>query len=123
LQSRRHGILGGGRRFFGKMILPRPKKEWGYSQPVAAAEVKMDAFFSHEDAYIVLAFLALALPAATAVVAYFWFKVRREEVQAGLKRAMIERGLSAEEIRIVIEAGAAEVPEGSAAMPAAGQRA
>jgi hypothetical protein len=76
---------------------------------MAPAEVHMEYFFSHSDAYMVLGFLALTLPACVAVVAfagaYYWQKVRREEVRAGLKRAMLERGMSAEEIRIVIEAG------------------
>jgi hypothetical protein len=31
--------------------------------------------------------------------------IRRTELEAGLKRSMLERGMSAEEIRIVIHAG------------------
>ena len=34
-----------------------------------------------------------------------------EEIRAGLKQAMLERGMSAYEIRTVIEAGSDEVPE------------
>jgi hypothetical protein len=85
----------------------------------------MESFFSHKDAYVVLGFLAVTMPMAVAVVAYFWYKVRSEEVRTGLKRAMIERGMSGEEIRIVIEAGtggAADAAEGSAALSAGGQR-
>jgi hypothetical protein len=69
----------------------------------------MENFFSHKEAYVVLGLLALAVPAATAIVAYCWYKFRREEMRTNLKLAMLERGLSAEEVRIVIEAGATGV--------------
>ena len=64
----------------------------------------MDSFFANPGAYIVLTFAALSLPAAAAVVAYFWYKLRREEMLADLKRELAERGMAAEEIRAVIEA-------------------
>jgi hypothetical protein len=71
----------------------------------------MEYFFSHNDAYAVLGFLALTLPAAAAFIAYFWYKVRREEMQIHLKRTMLERGMSADEIRMVIESGATSAPD------------
>jgi hypothetical protein len=43
-----------------------------------------------------------------AVVADCWQKVRRAEVAAALKQDMLSRGMSAEEIRTVLEAGSKE---------------
>jgi len=67
-------------------------------------EFYMDTFLANPGAYVFLTFAALALSAAVAVVAYFWYKLRREEMLADLKRDLAERGMSAEEIRTVIEA-------------------
>jgi hypothetical protein len=64
----------------------------------------MDTFLANEGAYVFLTFAALALGAVAAVVAYFWYKLRREEMLAALKRDLAERGMAAEEIRAVIEA-------------------
>ena len=69
----------------------------------------METFFANDGAYIVLTYAALSIPAAAAVIAYFWYKLRREEMLTGLKRELSARGMSAEEIRTVIEA----VPHGS----------
>ena len=63
----------------------------------------METFFANDGAYIVLTFAALSIPAAAAVVAYFWYKLRRDEMLARLKRELSEHGMSAEEIRTVIE--------------------
>jgi hypothetical protein len=40
-----------------------------------------------------------------AIVMGCWEKIRRAELSAGLKRDMLNRGMSAEEIRTVLEAG------------------
>jgi hypothetical protein len=64
----------------------------------------METFFANDGAYIAIAFAALAVPAAGAVVAYFWYKLRREEMLTLLKQEMVERGMSADDIRTVIEA-------------------
>jgi hypothetical protein len=40
-----------------------------------------------------------------AVLAGNWRKVRRAEIAAALKQEMLQRGMSAEEIRTVLEAG------------------
>jgi hypothetical protein len=69
----------------------------------------METFFANDGAYIVLTFAALSIPAAAALVAYFWYKLRRDEMLASLKRELSDRGMSAEEIRAVIEAA----PHGS----------
>jgi hypothetical protein len=40
-----------------------------------------------------------------AIVADYWHKIRRAEIEGGLKQDMLNRGMSAEEIRTVMEAG------------------
>jgi hypothetical protein len=71
----------------------------------------MDVFFSHKDAYAVLAFLVLGLCAAGPIVAFYWFKTRRVEMELALKQSMIERGMTAEEICAVMNAGVNSRPE------------
>jgi hypothetical protein len=39
------------------------------------------------------------------IVAGVWHKVRSEEIAANLKRDMLDRGMSADEIKTVLEAG------------------
>jgi hypothetical protein len=85
----------------------------------------METFFANDGAYVVLAFAALSIPAAVGVVAYFWYKLRRDEMLAGLKRELSDRGMTAEEIRAVIEAaphGWTDVDQDLAALNGAGSR-
>jgi hypothetical protein len=79
----------------------------------------METFFANEGAYVAIAFAAFAVPAAAAVFAYFWYKLRREEMLTLLKQEMVERGMTADEIRTVIEAnppGTTTVAEDFAAL-------
>jgi hypothetical protein len=69
----------------------------------------MENFFANDGAYVFLTFAALSIPAAAASVAYFWYKSRRDEILASLKRELSDRGMSADEICAVIEAA----PHGS----------
>jgi hypothetical protein len=85
----------------------------------------METFFGHQDAGIALVFMAAGLTVVGSIFAHYWFKLRREEIRAGLKQAMLDRGMSAYEIRTVIEAGSDELPDeaknlakGQAAKPA-----
>jgi len=83
----------------------------------------METFFANGGAYVVLTFAALSIPAAAAIVAYFWYKLRRDEMLASLKRELSDRGMSAEEIRAVIEAaphGSTDVAQDLAALTGAG---
>jgi hypothetical protein len=41
-------------------------------------------------------------------VAHYWWKVRRDELDASLKQTMLEQGRSAEEIRNILAAGRKE---------------
>ena len=83
----------------------------------------MDTFFANDGAYVVLTFAGLSIPAAAAVVAYFWYKLRRDEMLASLKRDLSDRGMSADEIRAVIEAAPSDsthVAQDLAALKGAG---
>jgi hypothetical protein len=64
----------------------------------------VETFFAKDGAYVVLTFAALSIPATAAIIAYFWYKMRRDEMLDSLKRELSARGLSAEEIRTVVEA-------------------
>jgi hypothetical protein len=83
----------------------------------------MENFFAHDGAYVVLAFAALSIPTAAAMVAYFWYKLRRDEMLVNLKRELSDRGMSADEIRAVIEVtphGSTDVAQDLAAFNGAG---
>ena len=83
----------------------------------------MQTFFANDGAYIVLTFAALSIPMAAATVAYFWYKLRRDEMLTSLKRDLTDRGMTAEEIRAVIEAaphGSTDVAQDLAALNGAG---
>jgi hypothetical protein len=64
----------------------------------------MESFFANDGAYIVLAFAVVSVPVAAATATYFWYKLRRDEMLIGLKQELSDRGMTAEEIRSVIEA-------------------
>jgi hypothetical protein len=42
------------------------------------------------------------------LVASYWRKIRQAEIDAKLKQDMLDRGMTPEEIRIVVEAGSKE---------------
>jgi hypothetical protein len=46
---------------------------------------------------------AIVLICVVPAIAHHWWKVRQAELDAELKRQMLERGMSAEEIRTVLE--------------------
>ena len=56
--------------------------------------------------------LIVVVPAVTGALAHYWYRVRRAELDARLKSHMLELGMSAEEIKTVIEADA-DPKEGS----------
>jgi hypothetical protein len=71
----------------------------------------MEAIFRHQDAWIALVFIAAGFTVVASMFAHYWYKIRREEIRAGLKQAMLERGMSAYEIRTIIEAGSDDVTD------------
>ena len=48
--------------------------------------------------------LMVVVPAVTGAVAHYWYSTRRAEFDARLKSYMLELGMSAEDIKTVIEA-------------------
>jgi hypothetical protein len=50
---------------------------------------------------VVLTFLFMVSP----IVAFCWYKIHKNNVNAALKQDMLSRGMSAEEIKMVLEAG------------------
>jgi hypothetical protein len=48
---------------------------------------------------------AVTLICVVPSICHYWYKVRRHEIDAELKAAMIDRGMSADEIIRVLEAG------------------
>jgi hypothetical protein len=65
----------------------------------------METFFSHDEAYVVLILAVIGLCLSTTFITAFWFKHLRSEKELDLKRELAERGMSAEEICAVINAG------------------
>jgi hypothetical protein len=56
----------------------------------------------------VVFFSFLALVILVPSLASYWYKLRVKEWEASLKHSMLERGMSAEEIKMVLEATARE---------------
>jgi hypothetical protein len=57
------------------------------------------------DLIILVSVVGGLLCAITAIIAAHWQKIRRAEIAAALKQDMLNRGMSADEIRTVLEAG------------------
>jgi hypothetical protein len=77
----------------------------------------METFFAHKDAYAVLGAVGIAVCIAGPFVAYYWFQARRAEMVLSLKQSMIERGMSADEICAVMEAGESPKPDAELECP------
>ena len=60
--------------------------------------------FSAQDMIGLVAVFGGLLIGITAIVASFWFKARKTEITAALKQDMLNRGMSADEIKTVLEA-------------------
>jgi len=76
----------------------------------------MTDFLSRFNGGELIAFVSVAgglLIAATAIIAGTWQKVRRTEIVSALKQDMLNRGMSADEIRTVLEAGSRGCRKGS----------
>jgi hypothetical protein len=68
----------------------------------------IDLLFSKFNAGELIALLSVSgglLCAITAIIAGSWQKVRRAEITAALKQDMVNRGMSADDIRTVLEVG------------------
>ena len=51
---------------------------------------------------------AIVLMSVVPTIAHFWWKIRQAEIEATLKRDMLDRGLSVEEIERILAAGMGE---------------
>jgi hypothetical protein len=71
----------------------------------------METFLANKDAYPVLGVLVVGLSVALPIIAHYWYRARRAEMELSLKQAMVERGMSADEICAVIEAGEVARPD------------
>ena len=60
----------------------------------------------------------LTITTVVSSVAYYWHKVRKAELEASLKQEMIQRGMSADEIKQVIEASTGCGTKGIRSKPA-----
>jgi hypothetical protein len=84
--------------------------------------------FGRDMAFILLLVIFNALVGLAFFIAIQWRKIRQAEIQAALKHDMLERGMSAEQIKLVLEAGQSvalaalgKSPEPTAAAPVARQ--
>jgi hypothetical protein len=66
----------------------------------------MNEFMTSSDLKAVFMTIAVGLPLMVIFGSYYWWRLRRDELLITLKREMVERGMSAQEIQLVIEAGA-----------------
>jgi hypothetical protein len=53
---------------------------------------------------VLIVFTSLTICAAVPVIAHYWYRIRRAELDAILKQEMLARGLSADEIERVLRA-------------------
>ena len=53
---------------------------------------------------IFVIFASVTLMSVIPSIAHYWHKIRRAELEAALKHDMLQRGMSAEEIQMVLQA-------------------
>jgi hypothetical protein len=73
----------------------------------------MSDFLARVDGGELIALVAVGggmLIAIVCVLAGVWHKIRTEEITANLKREMLDRGMSVDEIKAVLEAGSKGKP-------------
>jgi hypothetical protein len=63
------------------------------------------ALFGRDMAFILVLVVFNALVGLAFFITIQWRKIRQAEIQAALKHDMLERGMSAEQIKLVLEAG------------------
>jgi hypothetical protein len=52
----------------------------------------------------IIFWFAIVLICVVPTISFYWYKIRRAEMDTALKQDMLERGMSAEEIKTVLEA-------------------
>jgi hypothetical protein len=68
--------------------------------------------FSGGELIAVIAITGGLIIVLVIMVADYWHRIRKAEIAAKLKQDMLDRGMSAEEIRIVLDAGTKKSPFG-----------
>ena len=63
------------------------------------------ALFGRDMAFVLVLVVFNALVGLAFFITIQWRKIRQVEIQAALKHDMLERGMSAEQIKLVLEAG------------------
>jgi hypothetical protein len=61
----------------------------------------METFLNHPAAVF---WTAIALICIVPAIARYWWRIRQAEIDAALKQDMLQRGMSAEEIQMVLSA-------------------
>lgn len=61
----------------------------------------MESFLNHPSAVF---WTAIALICIVPAIARYWWRIRQAEIDAALKQDMLQRGMSAEEIQLVLTA-------------------
>lgn len=70
----------------------------------------MDRLFHEEILIPLVAIVSGCLVGGAAILASVWYKLRVKQWEMSLKHSMLERGMSAEEIKMVLETSAKEAP-------------
>ncbi len=71
----------------------------------------METPFTNQQAFALVFFFIVGVAISGPFIAHYWYRTRRAELEAALKRDLLERGMSAAEICAVIEAGECSKPE------------
>jgi hypothetical protein len=61
--------------------------------------------FQSDELIGILAMVLTSICGVIAIIGAFWYHIRKLEVTGALKKDMLERGMSAYEIKTVLEAG------------------
>ena len=75
---------------------------------IAKMVIAMSEFLSRltsNDVCVLMFFAGIAVVGLAAIAAGCWHSLRKEEIAANLKQDMLNRGMSAEDIKTVLEAG------------------
>jgi biopolymer transport protein ExbB/TolQ len=68
----------------------------------------VEPFLSRFNNGEVIALVSVAgglLVAIVAIIGHYWHEIRRNEIAGALKQEMINRGMTADQIRMVLDAG------------------
>jgi hypothetical protein len=67
--------------------------------------------FNGGELIAVIAIVGGLICGVIVMIGEFWRRIRKAEIDAKLKTDMLDRGMSAEEIKIVLEAGSKSIDE------------